>query len=85
MAESIKEAEKEYAQKKKGSDVIRDMITQNTQEEQEPMDAVQKKKVNAMTEELITGALNSKSRISFNGSDVDVTNVVDLDKATQEI
>ena len=49
------------------------------------MDVAQKKKINAMTEELISGALNSKSRISYNGSDIDVTNVVDVDKQTQEI
>jgi len=82
MAESIREAEAEYKKNKAGTDVNREIFRQGAEEaasleaSQEKTQTVApelKKTTDEMTQDMIDGALNSKSIMSVSGSgDVDV-------------
>jgi len=90
MAESIAEAEKEFDMKKKGKKV--DLTSQIQQLEKEsnsqktvmPDDAEDRKKISRMAEDMVDGALTSKSSVVFNGNSVDV-DTVDASKDTKRI
>lgn len=80
MSASIKEAEKEYEQRKSGAVPIQALSTTAAPEESmDDTDAATARKITAMTEDMILGALATKSKISFDGLNVDV-DTVDLNE-----
>jgi|APSaa5957512535_1039671.scaffolds.fasta_scaffold86782_1 hypothetical protein len=77
MAESIREAEAEYKKKQAGVDVNREMFRNASNEnakleQEEHVDAKMKQSTAQMTQDIIDGAMNSKSLMKFDGSNISV-------------
>jgi hypothetical protein len=82
MAESIAEAEAEIKAHKNGANVVTESLiraeeAQESKDDLSALDSTSAKSIKQMTEELIDGALTTKSVVSYNGGEVDVKNFSD--------
>ena len=85
MTASIKEAEKEYEQKQSGVSPTQALSSiAGTDESTDDTDAATARKINAMTEDMILGALATRSNISYDGQNLDIDNI-DLNAQAKEI
>jgi hypothetical protein len=74
MADSIKEAEQEYDKKTPYSDNIKDSLIKAEEEPKPDLSSEESnaKRIKQMTQDLIDGAMTTQSKVTYNGSDVDV-------------
>jgi hypothetical protein len=82
MAESIAEAEAEIKAHKNGANVVTESLiraeeAQESKDDLSALDSTSAKSIKQMTDDLIDGALTTKSVVSYNGGEVDVKNFSD--------
>ena len=74
MADSIKEAEQEVNNKTAYSDSFKDSLIKAEEEPRNDQSQEENnaKRIKQMTQDLIDGAMTTQSKVTYNGSDVDV-------------